>query len=241
MSDQIQDLANELNQLPEIKTPGTRTNKISEENLSDFDADGLAALPPMDDEPTESGASAPKSGEYAEHVKFDASSYVEQGVMVADALLQMLFNTLDKNVTLAKEDRNALDFLIWKAKNNQHAGVPDAYEQWLLSVAENLSEAKEGRVMTDAEKENIVNALKQMPWLKDKLMTPANQLTLALLLYFGVRLAPIGFKKMSGPEQPPADVQETETIVTPPPITKQQTQNPQPEIRNPEPALLPDL
>lgn len=216
----IKKLTAEIEELTEIKQKGAGVEpvviELTDENLDDFDAEelGKIQIPPAAGEEGKNNAPGPDP----ETISFDASSYVEQGVIIADKLLQRLFDWLDKVTVLYSEDRQALDYLIWKEKNGLNKKELTEYEKWLLAQGQKLKANSDERVMTEGEKQNFVKALQAMPWIKDKLMTPTNQLTWALLLYFGVRVVPVAFNLLGGKEVPPED-----TAQHPEPENKRQT------------------
>ena len=202
--------AAEVDDLTEVKTPGQLGSdiantggeiKMAEQFRGDF-GDDIKNV--VIDKEIENENGATQLEEKPNLTSFDASSYVEQGVVIADQLLQQLFRFLDKSTTLYQEDRQALDYLLYRTRNGEEIGKLDSYDQWLLAQGKRLEDNNEQRKMSDTERENIVNALKNMPWITDRLSTPQSQLAWALTLYFSVRLVPIAFNLFNGKEQPPA-------------------------------------
>lgn len=234
----IKKLTAEIEELTEVKHKGAGVEpvviELTDENLEDFDAEALGKITIPAAE-SESGKSTPPGPE-PEGVTFDAGTYVEQGVIIADKLLQRLFDWLDKVTVLYSEDRQALDYLIWKEKNGLNKKELSNYEKWLLAQGQKLKANSDERVMTDGEKQNFVKALQAMPWIKDKLMTPTNQLTWALLLYFGVRVVPVAFNLLGGKEVPPEEAEthpepENRRQSQPPPITSNVPPQPVREVK----------
>lgn len=237
----VNKLTAEIEELTEVKTQGAGiepvTITLTDENMDDFDAEALGKIqiPAAEAE----GEKTTAAGSGPETITFDASSYVEQGVIIADKLLQRLFDWLDKVTVLYSEDRQALDYLIWKEKNGLNKAELTNYEKWLLAQGQKLKSNSDERVMTDSEKQNFVKALQAMPWIKDKLMTPTNQLTWALLLYFGVRVVPVAFNLLGGKEVPPEDITahpepENKRQSTPPPLTSNTPPQPVAQVITPE-------
>jgi len=219
MSEHIDRLSAEIESLTELKQPGKTGSaqdiKLSEEHAEDFDQEVLSTISIPTADQAEPGKETTASDENL--TSFDASSYVEQGVVIADKLLQKLFDWMDKNTSMHREDRWALDHLLWKEKNGLVNSPLSEYEKWLLSQGHKLAKNSDDRVMTDAERDNFVKALRAMPWIKDRLMTPQSQLTWALVMYLGVRMVPIGFNMLSGKEQPPIEDIEPEAHKEQPP------------------------
>lgn len=211
MATDLDRLAAEVEDLTEVKTPGQLTSdiannggeiKMAEQFRQDFGDDIKNVVIENSEDPASKTASPGE--EKPNLTNFDASSYVEQGVIIADQLLQQLFRFLDKSTTLYQEDRQALDYLLYRTRNGEEIGKLDSYDQWLLAQGKRLEDNNEQRKMSETERENIVNALKSMPWITDRLMTPQSQLAWALTLYFSVRLVPIAFNLFNGKETPPA-------------------------------------